>query len=178
MKKILVQTNKEKNGFSIKSEYNRNQLNDWFKNYSWFEIKPRPRKSKKRQAFLEVAVIPAWGQFNYGLDPRLPENLLTARNLFKQDFHYVVMKDRDGNPRKLMQSLAGEHESVLEKYCEYAEANGAPVPNVDLFKKWRDEYSQDFRWSNFYDWLAFLELDVDSMPSKEVFNKITETQDE
>jgi hypothetical protein len=169
MKKILAQPNKEKTAFFIPSTHSRALLLSWLKKYKWFEIIPRSNHSRKAQAFLEAAVIPAWGKFNYGLDPRNPETIDKARELFKQDFHYEIVKDKNGNPRKIGLSLKDEHTRVLEKYNDYAAENGAPIPNPELFKMWRDKYSHDERWANFYDWLDAIKLDVDSMPSREVF---------
>ncbi len=178
MKKPIIATpNKERTGFHFPSEYNRRVFLDWLKKYDSFKIEPRARNTRKRRAFLEAAVIPCWGQFNYNLDPRKPENAETARTLFKQDFHYEVVKDRKGQPKRVAKSLADSHADVLEIYTRYAEENGAPIPNPDLYNLWRDQYSSDFRWDNYYDWLTFLELEVDSMPTRECFKKLEEPVD-
>lgn|SRR3990167_227133 len=170
MRKITAELNEAGTGITITSEYNRAVLKDWCKEYKYFDITPKAKKSRKRQAFLEAAVIPCWGKHQYGLDPRKPKDVEIARILFKQDFHYDIIKDRDGNPRKIMKSLAGHHEAVLEAYTEYAEQNGAPIPNVELYKKYIDEYSFEFKWSNYWDWLDALGLECDAMPSREAFD--------
>lgn len=175
MKKILAQPNNEKTGFFIASKHNRALLLSWLKKYKWFEIVPRANQSKKAQGFLEAAVIPAWGKFNYGLNPRKPEDIDLSRELFKQDFNYAIVKGKDGSPKRIGKSLSNIQVDVLNRYTEYAEANGAPVPNPELYKIYRDKYSGDYRWENYYDWLDAIGLDVDSMPSRETFKQFDET---
>jgi len=177
LKPIHAKPNKEKTALHFPSDYNRQILLSWLKKYEWIELRPKPKRSRKRQAFLEAAVIPAWGQFNYGLDPTNPEDVAKARILFKQDFHFEIIKDKNGNPKRLEKSLAGHHADVLEKYTEYAEANGAPIPNAELYKIYRDQFAHEWRWENYYDWLHFLGLEVDSMPSAETFKKLQEPGD-
>lgn len=169
--KILIEV---KDGrLHIPSEYNKAKIKELIKDgVKLFELTPRIRASRKQQGYLEGAVIPAWGHYQYGLDPRKPENAQLARNLFKQDFHYTVIKNRDGNPKKTMKSLKGCHREVLDKYTEWAQENGGVIPNESLYKKYRDEYSMDIRYSNYYDWLNALGLEVDSMPSAETFNNL------
>ncbi len=51
------------------------------------------------------------------------------------------------------------------KYVEWAMENGAPVPNVDLYKKYRDEYSMNPRWDCYHDWHDSLGI---TRPTKQV----------
>lgn len=114
----------------------------------------------------------AYGKWQYDLDPREPKNAQTARNLFKQDFWFTVVKDRDGKPKKTVKSLKNNHRAALDAYMEFAPENGMPIPNEKLYKTWKDQYSMDTRFSNYYDWLDFLGLEEDSMPSKEALAKL------
>lgn len=151
----------------IPSEYNKAKVQELIKDgVKLFELTPRIRASRKQQGYLEGAVIPAYGQWQYNLDPRKPENAQIARTLFKQDFHYSVIRDRNGNPKKTLRSLKGCHREALDKYMELAPENGMPIPNEELYKKWRDEYSMEPKFSSYYDWLDHLGLEVDSMPSQ------------
>lgn len=171
MSKILI-TATEK-GLVIPSEYNRLRVKEMVKKgTTLFELVPRVRGSKQQQKYLEAAVIPCYAKWQYNLDPQKPESAQIARNLFKQDFHYAVLKDRDGNPKKTLKSLAGCHKEVLDKYTEWAQENGAPIPNENLYKRWRDEYSMDARWRNYHDWLDYLGIEDDAMPSEETFTKL------
>lgn len=171
MQKILLEATEK--GLVIPSEYNRMRIKQMVKDGTkLFELTPRVRSSRKQQGFLEAAVIPAWGHFQYGLDPRKPENAELSRTLFKQDWNSTVIKDKDGKPRRVAQSLSGKHAMVLNKYTDEAEQNGFPIPNNELYLTWRDEYSMEPKWGNYYDWLDALGLDVDSMPSKEVFSNL------
>lgn len=171
MTKILIQATE--NGLTIPSEYNRAKVKQMVKDGTqWFELIPRIRASKKQTGYLEGAVIPVWGKYQYGLDPRNPKNHETARNLFKQDFWFEVIKDRTGNPKKTLKSLTNNQGEALNTYTELATENGYPVPNEKLYLKWRDEYSMEQKWSCYYDWLDFLGIEEDSMPSAETFNKL------
>ena len=91
MSKILLEASE--NGLHIPSEFNRLRVKQMVKDGTkLFELTPRIRASRKQQGYLEGAVIPAYGKWQYGLDPRKPESAKTARNLFKQDFWYMVVK--------------------------------------------------------------------------------------
>lgn len=165
MKKIQVTATDK--GLRIESEYNRAVLKDWIAQGTvLFDLIPRIRGSKKQIGYLEGAVIPAYAHWQYGLDPRKPENARLARDLFKQDFWYTVIKDREGKPKKTLKSLKNAHREALDIYTEYAPENGAPIPNEALYKTWRDDYSMEQQYSNYYDWLDALGLDIDSMPSQ------------
>jgi hypothetical protein len=169
--KILIQATE--NGLTIPSEYNRAKVKQMIKDgTTLFELTPRIRASKKQTGYLEGAVIFAWAKFQYDLDPRNPHNHEKARNLFKQDFWFEIIKDRNGNPKKTLKSLAGSHAEALNTYTEQATENGFPIPNEKLYLKWRDEWSMEPRFSSYYDWLNFLGLDEDSMPSAETFKKL------
>lgn len=171
MSKILVEATEQ--GLRIPSEYNRSKIKQLVKDGTKiFELTPRIRASKKQVGYLEGAVIPAWGKYQYELDPRKPENHEKARNLFKQDFWYEIIKDKDGNPKKTIKSFRGAHKEALDAYTQIAEQNGYPIPNENLYKKWRDEWSMDLRFSNYYDWLSYLQLEEDSMPSSEYIHGI------
>lgn len=96
---ILIEATE--NGLRIPSEYNRAKIKDLVKaGTKWFELRPRVRGSKKQTGYLEGAVIPAYAQWQYGIDPKNPKDREKARNLFKQDFHFEIVKDRNGNPKK------------------------------------------------------------------------------
>lgn len=176
MSKILLQATDK--GLTIPSEYNRIRIKQMVQDgITLFELTPRVRGSRQQQKYLEGAVIPAWAKWQYNLDPRKPENVQKARDLFKYHFWYMVIKDKDGTPHRLPKSLKNGHKQALDEYTSWAQENGAPIPNESLYKKWRDEYSMDIRWSNYYDWLHFLGLEEDSMPSNETFNKLTLTKE-
>lgn len=168
---ILIEATE--NGLKIPSEYNRARVKQMVKDgTTLFELTPRIRASRKQTGYLEGAVIFAWAKYQYGLDPRKPENHEKARNLFKQDFWYEVIKDKNGNPKKTVKSLKGSHKEALNNYTDLAEQNGYPIPNEKLYLKWRDEWSMVPQWSDYYNWLDFLGLEEDSMPSAETFKKL------
>lgn len=170
-RKILIQAEPYKDSFklTIPSEYNRFALKEMVRTgkTTLFELIPRIRSSKNQRGYLEGAVVPVYAYWQYGLDPRLPSKDIDIRDLFKADFWYDVIKKRDGSPRKTLKSWSKQQNQVLDKYTEWANENGAPVPNEQLYKLWEDVYSMDTRWSHYWDWLEFLGLDHDSMPSKE-----------
>lgn len=171
MQKILVRSTDK--GLRIESDYNKALIKQLVKEgTTLFELRPRKMATRKQVGYLEGAVIFSWAKYQYDLDPRNPENHELARNLFKQDFWHDIIKDRNGQPKKVIKSLKGQHSVALDKYLEIAPENGYPIPNPDLYKKWRDEYSMELKWDNYYDWLDYLGLEDDAMPSAEAFNKL------
>lgn len=171
MTPILITATKD--GLRIESEYNKARVQQMVKDgTTLFQLTPRVRASKKQIGYFEGAVIPCYAEWQYGLNPRDPKNHEIARNLFKQDFHYEIVKDRNGNPKKTIKSLKNCQAEVLNKYTELAPENGMPIPNEKLYLTWRDEWSMDTRFQNFYDWLDFLGIDQDTMPSAETLAKL------
>lgn len=172
MLKIIALPNRAKTGFSIPSELNRAKLQDWFKKYPAFDITPRISDSIKGRGYLEGAVIPAYCEFQYDINPKETGKSEQRRMLFKQDFNSEIIKDRQGKPVKVPRTSKGKVKDLTQKYTDWAEKNGAPIPNPALFELWRDEWNSDPRFPTFFDFLDFLKLDVDAMPSVETLRKL------
>lgn len=175
MKAILLKAEPFGNSFklTIPSDYNKLLIKDLVLNQkvSLFEIRPRVRASKNQRGYLEGAVIWVYANWQYGLDPRKPENHEKARYLFKQDFNYEVVKDKHGNPRRIPMSLKGKQVDALDTYVSWAQENGAPVPNEQLYKMWRDKYSMEPKWGHYWDFLEHLGLEHDAHPSAETIKE-------
>lgn len=172
MQKITAIPNKTKNGFMIPSETNRNTFLDWLKKYKAFHISPVIEESVKSRGFMEGAIIPAYCEWQYGIDPREVGRSEQRRFLFKRDFCNEVVNDRNGNPVKSPVSSKGKASYLGVVYNKYAEENGAPVPNPELYKLWKNKYAIDDRFPTFFDFLDFLGLTCDSMPSKFDIDKL------
>jgi len=140
-------------------------------NVTLFELRPRVRASRKQQGYLEGAVIWVYAKWQYGLDPRNPENHEKARFLFKRDFLFEIIKDKKGNPARVPMSLRNRQTEALDKYVSWAQENGAPVPNEELYKLWRDTYSMEPRWEHYWDFLDQLGLEHDAHPSSETIKE-------
>lgn len=165
--KIFAIPNKERNGFHIPNEYQKGQFFEWLKKYSRFEIVPVVTDTEKARGYLHGAVEPAWCEWQYGIDPR-EQGLGELRHfLFMRDFNYRIIKGRDGLPVKAPQSSKGKTAEILSTYTRYCEENGAPLPNPELYKTWRDQWRMDERFPTFKDWLLFLNIGQDAMPSAE-----------
>ncbi len=164
--------------FTFGSDYARRSFLDFVtKNPNqWFTLSPAKRESKKQRGYLEGGVIPAYCEWQYGISARdrTPETSTTRRFLFKRDFNGEVIKDRHGDPTRIPTSTKGVLNDVTTRYTEWAQQNGAPVPNADLFRMWRDEYSTEFRFATFFDFLDFLGVECDSMPSSATLKKLKE----
>lgn len=172
MKPLHLQPNEAKTGLVTNNEYTKALLSEWLKKYKNFKLTPVIKDSKNGRRYLEGAIIPAYCHWQYDIDPRQKGMGEARRALFKRDFHYDVVKNRKGLPARIPRSTLGEVKRVTEKYTEWAEQNGAPIPNPDLFKIYRDQYSMDARWDCFHDWLAELGIESDAMPSAEVFKQL------
>lgn len=169
---IYLTPNKEKNGITIVNEYQKARFMEWLKKYNTFKIEPVAEDSQNGRRYLEGAVVPAYVKWQYGIDPREPGKSDVRRDLFMRDFNSDIVTNRNGNPERVAVSSKGEVKNILNNYTRYAEENGAPIPNPDLYKKWRDEWSMDIRFKNFYEWLDFLGIEEDAMPSAETFKKL------
>jgi hypothetical protein len=172
--KIILTPNKDKTGFSVPSEYNKKVIADWVKTYKQFTLEPVVNESYKKRRYLEGAVIPAYCHWQYGIDPRDARKDEARRLLFKKDFHFEIGEDRAGNPVKIPTSSKGMAGQILEVFTRYAEENGCPIPNADLYKIWRDKWRIDIRFPTFFEFLDFLELQVDSMPSDTTLARLGE----
>lgn len=128
------------------------------------------------RGYLEAAVIPEYCSFQYNIDPRKKGDGIadTRRYLFKRDFNHSIITDRNGNPEKVPKSSLGRVKELLDTYTAWAEENGAKVPNPELYKMWRDKWSMDFRFDTYFDFLKFLDLDCDAMPSNQTLAKLKE----
>lgn len=175
MKPILLKAEPHGNSFklTIPSEYNRLRVKDYVvkEKVTLFQMLPRVRASRSQRGYLEGAVIWVYANWQYGLDPRNPETHETARDLFKRDFNYEIVRDREGKPSRIQMSLKGKQTQALDNYVEWAQENGAPVPNENLYKLWRDTYSMEPKWEHYWDFLEQLGLEHDAMPSKETMKQ-------
>lgn len=172
MLKITAISNEKKNGLFFPSEYNRLTLLQWLKDGRTIVLTTDSEETTKGRRYLEGAIVPAYCEWQYKIDPRDRGKDEQRRILFKQDFHYELIEDRNGDPKRAVLSTRGEAGNVARKYTEWAQENGAPVPNAKLFKIYRDQWSIDPRFPTFYDFLSFLDLKCDSMPSNETMEKL------
>jgi hypothetical protein len=169
---MIIEPNNTKDGFNIPSEYNKAVLKDWLKKYKAFDLEPRIEESTNSRRYLEGAVVPAYCHWQYGIDPRDTGKDEQRRYLFKKDFHYDIVEDRNGNPTKAPKSSKGEAVHILDVYTRYAEENGAPIPNNALYKLWRDKWATDHRFYTFFDFLTFLDIECDAMPSDQTLDRL------
>jgi len=172
MLKITAQPNSTKNGFHFESEYNKARLLEWMKIYKWFEITPLVSEGIKGRRYLEGAVIPEYCKYQYNIDPRDPARDEARRMLFKTDFNYEIKTDRNGDPKRVPLSSKGKANEILTAFTNWATENGCKIPNPKLYKLWRDKWKTDMRFPTFHDFLFFLKLDCDAMPSNETLAQL------
>jgi len=172
MEPITAIPNKEKTGFHFPSEYNRLRLLEWFQKFKTFHIVPADEETIKGRRYLEGAVIPAYCEWQYKINARNRGKDEQRRFLFKKDFNYEIIKDREGNPVRAPVSSKGLAAIISDTYTRWASENGAPIPNPKLFKLWRDKWKNDLRFPTFFEFLDFLELECDAMPSSETLAKL------
>ena len=172
MQPITAIPNKEKTGFTFPSEYNRATLLEWFKKFKTFHIVPADEETIKGRSYLEGGIIPAYCEWQYGINARTQGKSEQRRFLFKRDFNYEIVKDRNISPVRAVLSSKGLAAKINNTYTSWASENGAPIPNPKLFKLWRDKWKQDLRFPSFFEFLDFLELECDAMPSSETLAKL------
>ena len=174
MKPLYVKRNDKGNGFSTQSDFTKMKLAEWMKKYNLFQIVPVVKDSWKNRKYLEGAIVPAYCEWQYEISARESGKSEQRRVLFKRDFHFDIVKNRKGDPIRIPLSTVGEVSDICNRYTEWAQENGAPVPNADLFKLYRDQYGTDIRFECYHDWLDFLGIECDTMPSKEILAKLEE----
>lgn len=168
---IYAEPNDTKNGFKITNEYNRSLFLEWLKKYKALKIIPVIEDSRESRGYLYGAVIPTYCEWQYNIPAREKGKTDTREFLFKRDFNSEIIKDREGKPERVPLSLRGKTRVVLDNYTRWADENGAPVPNPDLYKTYKKEFSMDLRWPTFYDWLNELGIEQDAMPSAETLDQ-------
>lgn len=124
-------------------------------------------ETRASRGYLEGAVVPAYCHWQYNIDPRAKGKDEARRYLFKKDFNYEIVERRDGQPQRIPLSTKGIVKQVLDRFTRYAEENGCPIPNSELYKEYKHKYSMDSRFPTYQHFLDFLGLEVDAMPSKE-----------
>lgn len=169
---ITLKARDDKKGFTTVSEYTAARLAEWIKKYKWFQVMPKAQDSTKGRRYLEGAVIPEYCKFQYSIEPRDPNRDEARRFLFKRDFNYEIVESREGSPERIPVSTVGKVNEVTQKFVEWATENGCKVPDPELFKLWRDKWKMDERFPTFHDFLTFLKLDCDAMPSKETLDTL------
>jgi len=127
-------------------------------------------ETRASRGYLEGAVVPAYCEWQYNIKQNEKSQQDNRRFLFKRDFNYEIRKDRNGNPEKMPLSTKGKAKIALDNFTRYAEENGCPIPNPFLYKEYKDNWSMDKRFSCYKDFLDFLGLEVDAMPSKETMS--------
>lgn len=172
MQKITAVPNKMRTGFSFPSAYNRSTLIEWLKKYKTFEISPVINESREVRGYLEGGIVPAYCEWQYGINARERGKAEQRRFLFKRDFNYEIVNDREGTPVRSPISSKGLAASISNTYTQWASENGAPIPNPELYKMWKNKYSLDERFPSFFEFLDFLELECDAMPSSATLEKL------
>jgi hypothetical protein len=132
-------------------------------------------ETKASRGFLEGAVMPIYCEYKYNIPRSEKKKSNTRRYLFMKDFNFEVVTDKKGDPVKIPKETSrGEAKDILDRFTEYAVREMCPIPNVELYNVWKKKYKMDYRFENYYAWLDFLGIEVDSMPSDEVFKKLYE----
>lgn len=128
-------------------------------------------ESTESRGFLEGAVMKAYCSWQYGIDPKMPRMAKTRRYLFYRDFNYDIQTQRGGEIVRLPKETSrGNAKPIIGAFTRYAEENGCPIPNPDLYKLWYDKYSM--RFPKYWEFLEHLGLEVDAMPSPQTFRKL------
>lgn len=174
MRPLYLQPNEARTAFKANSDYTKAQLSEWLKKYHNFEVKPVMSDTKKGRRYLEGAIVKSYCRWQYGINPREKGMDDARRSLFMRDFNYEIVENRAGEPVRVPLSSQGRVRDLIDAYTAWAMENGAPVPNPDLYKLFRDKWSQDPRFDDYYDWLAFLGLEDDAMPSAEALKVLEE----
>jgi hypothetical protein len=143
----------------------RSQLNEYkFKEFHKknpnviFELKPRQKISPEARGYFEGALVPAYCDWAEGLNPLDKNDNDAVRELFKREFNGRWITGLDGQKVKVGQSTTlfsrrDFREVFIDKIVTYFMENQIPIPNPDLYKKWRDEWVHKEPELNFWQFL-------------------------
>lgn len=134
-------------------------------------------ETRASRGYLEGAVMTAYAEWQYGINVRDKKTHSQCRSAFKTDFCFEIKTNRKGEPTKIESSSREKAKILCEIYSRYAEENGAPIPNPELYKEWKNKWSMDYRFPTYFHFLDFLGLQVDAMPSKETLKVLEEKTD-
>ena len=95
MTHLIAKANQQKNGLVFASDYSRGLFLSWLKKYGAVEIQPVVKESKNSRGYLEGAVVPAYCQWQYGIDARARGKGGQKRFLFKTDFNHQHFKKKN-----------------------------------------------------------------------------------
>ena len=159
-------------GLSFGSGANRARWLDFARKNrdKWVRIEPQEKVSPEARGYFEGAVIPAFCDWHDQLDSDNPADRQAARDWFKAEFNGRVVRGLDGQPVKIPKGSTndlgrrGFREEFVEKIVRYFEENQIPVPDPELYKKWRDEFAFDNPLETYREWLVRNGLKADGTP--------------
>lgn len=155
------------------SDYIRDGWLDYMKEHNgqMVHIVPIVEDSQNARSYLEGAVIPEYCEYQYNIPKRELGKAETRRFLFKRDFCFEMHKDRNGEPVKAPKSSKGVVKEILDVWTRWADTNGCPVPNPELYKLWKSKWIHKYEW---YEFLDKLGIDCDGFPTNETLAKLEE----
>ncbi len=145
----------------FRSEYNGHRFNDFLKKHgvnTLFELSPKQKVTPEARGYFEGALVPAYCDWAEGLNPLVEDDILAVREMLKREFNGRWVVNLQGRAEKVAKSTKGLsrqefRESFIQQIVDYFERNQIPVPNPDLYKKWRDQYFHKEPELTFWQWL-------------------------
>lgn len=132
------------------------------------EVSPRDKISKEKRGYFEGAIIPAYCEWHDALDPNNPDHRAWVREELKTEFNGVTIKGISGTPHKVAQSTTvlsnDQFGAFIERITRYFEENEIPIPDTELYKRWRDTFSFDY--PDYWEWLSATNQNADGTPKK------------
>lgn len=144
----------------FRSQYNQHRFNEFLKKNpkTIFELNAKQKITPEARGYFEGALIPAYCDWAEGLNPLVEDDLLAVREMLKREFNGRWVVNLKGKPERIAKSTKGLtrqefREVFIEKIVDYFEKNQIPIPNPDMYKRWRDEYFHNEPELTFWQWL-------------------------
>lgn len=158
-------------GLDFVSRYNQNRFLAFCRENPNVRLRITPDLPESRllRRYFEGGIIAALCEYTDGYDRRNPADREAMRDVVMREFNGELRPDLHGNMVHVARSSKGREalNALVERVTDYMAENGIPIPNPDLFKRWRDEFSGEV-W-DFYDWLDMHNLRPDgTMKSSEL----------
>lgn len=152
---------------SFGSDYNRARFKQFLKDNigKYGTIEPREKISMEARGYFEGALIPAYLEWS-GVDPESIEQHEIIRETFKQEFNGMVVNGLENKPIVIARStsrLSREEfkSEFIAKIVDYFVENNITVPNVELYKKWKNKWRDSIPLLSYWQFLNHYKLKCD-----------------
>lgn len=144
-------------------------MNEYCKEHEgdYLDVRPKKQITQGQRGYIYGALAPAYCEHSENYDPLNLDHVEEVAELLLAYAHGETKTGIDGKPLTLRRSTKSddmdseEYRIGKEKIVHYFEEHSIPVPDPELYKKWRDEWSLGEPDLNYWQWLLKNNLNSD-----------------